>query len=383
MQDSLETALLPQYEATPTSTLDTDTSTCLVTVIVPTFREVENLPILVPQVANHLADAGISFEIVVVDDNSQDGTDAACAKLAASFPLRLLVRTQDRGLSSAVLHGMRHARGSLFVVMDADLSHPPEKVPDLVKALQTDGADFVIGSRYTPGGGTDENWGLFRWLNSKFATLLAWPLTSTHDPMAGFFAIRRATFEAAAPLDPIGYKIGLELIVKCRCQAIKEVPISFRDRVLGQSKLNFKEQLNYLRHLKRLYDFRFGAWAQLFQFICVGSTGMIVDMLVFALLLLFLPETLARGFAIWTAMTWNFFPNRKVTFSQGRARSIGMQYVLFCMSCTLGSVVSWLTWYALYTAIPMFDGHPLLAAPAGIVTGTAFNFLLSKHLVFK
>src|SRR5262249_50588976 len=153
-------------------------------------------------------------------------------------------------------------RGSIFVVMDADLSHPPERLPDLVTTLQSEGTDFVIGSRYVPGGGTDENWGLFRWLNSKFATLLAWPLTSTHDPMAGFFAIRRSTFESAAPLDPIGYKIGLELIVKCRCRTIKEVPIRFRDRMLGKSKLSLKEQLNYLRHLRRLYDFRFGGWAQ-------------------------------------------------------------------------------------------------------------------------
>src|SRR5262245_32425264 len=153
---------LAYHQAKDARIVDTESSACLVTVIIPTFHEVENIPILVPQVAKALGDAGISHEIVIVDDNSQDGTEAACQGLASTFPVRLEVRTQERGLSSAVLHGMRMARGAIFVVMDADLSHPPERLPDLVNILQSEGTDFVIGSRYVPGGGTDENWGLFR-----------------------------------------------------------------------------------------------------------------------------------------------------------------------------------------------------------------------------
>src|SRR5262245_6904119 len=296
-------------------------SSVAVSVIVPTYREAQNLPVLVPRVAAALAQAQYSFEIVIVDDNSPDATPQVCAELAKQFPVRLEVRTSERGLSSAVVHGMRLARGDTLVVMDADLSHPPEKIPELVQTLHA-GADFVIGSRYVRGGATAEGWGLFRWLNSKVATLLAWPLTSARDPMAGFFALRRTTFEAADNLDPIGYKIALELLIKCRCKAVREVPIYFENRLHGSSKLSFKEQINYLRHLKRLYEFKFGDFARLLQFLIVGGTGMIVDLAFYVLLLSWLPLGVARGLAIWVAMTWNFWLNRRITFSFARTRAI-------------------------------------------------------------
>lgn len=229
-----------------------------VSVIVPTYREAENLPVLVPRVAAALEQASLRGEIIVVDDNSPDATEQVCSQLAAQYPVRLEVRKHDRGLSSAVLHGMRLATGEVLVVMDADLSHPPESIPELVRVLKADDTDFVIGSRYVRGGSTADDWGLFRWLNSKVATLLAWPLTSVSDPMAGFFAIRRSLFETGTHLDPIGYKIALELIVKCHCKYVREVPIAFTNRLHGESKLTFKEQVNYIRHLKRLYGYKIG-----------------------------------------------------------------------------------------------------------------------------
>lgn len=225
-------------------------------IIVPTYKEAENLPVLVPRLGAMLRDARIRGEILVVDDESGDGTAEACSRLAAEHPLRLLVRRGERGLSGAVLRGLAEAKGALLVVMDADLSHPPEAVPGLVAALSEPGVDFVVGSRYVPGASTDERWGFFRWINSKVATLLARPLTKVRDPMSGFFALRRETLGRAAPLSPIGYKIGLELIVKCGCRAVREVPIHFRDRLHGRSKLGLREQLRYLRHLARLYRFR-------------------------------------------------------------------------------------------------------------------------------
>jgi dolichol-phosphate mannosyltransferase len=151
---------------------------------------------------------------------------------------------------------MRAAQGDVLVVMDADLSHPPEKIPDLVAAIRSGAADFAIGSRYIAGGGLGAEWGFFRWLNSRCATLLARPLTSVRDPLAGFFAMSRATFAAGAPFDPIGFKIGLELIVKCGCRRIEETPITFEARHAGHSKMTFREQLNYLRHLRRLYYYK-------------------------------------------------------------------------------------------------------------------------------
>ncbi len=231
---------------------------CDVSVIVPTYREAENLPLLVPQVAEALERAGLRGEIVVVDDDSPDDTVPACKELAVDHPLRLLVRHGERGLAGAVLYGMRQARGDVLVVMDADLSHPPEAIPALVDAVRTGAADFAIGSRYVAGGSTDADWGVFRRLNSLAATLLARPLTRARDPLAGFFAIRRARVEGGGPYDAVGFKVGLELLVKCRCRRVKEVPITFHDRRRGASKLTLREQINYLRHLARLYAFRWG-----------------------------------------------------------------------------------------------------------------------------
>ncbi len=225
-----------------------------VSIIVPTYREEANLRPLVDRVGGVMDSAGPSYEMLIVDDDSRDGTDAAVRELAERYPVRLIVRTGRRDLSLAVLDGLRQARGRFLLVMDADLSHPPEQIPQLIKALEQPPTDFVIGSRYVSGGQTEEGWGVLRRLNSWAATLLCRPLVGrVTDPMAGFFALRREAFEQADPLDPIGYKIGLELMCRCDCRHVAEVPITFHNRVRGHSKLNFEQQARYLVHLDRLY----------------------------------------------------------------------------------------------------------------------------------
>jgi dolichol-phosphate mannosyltransferase len=227
-----------------------------ISIVVPTFREAESLPSLIERVALLRERAGLELELLIVDDDSRDGTEALIA--ARSEPwLQLFVRREDRGLSQAVLFGLERARGEALVVMDADLSHPPEVIPDMLAALRA-GADFVLGSRYVSGGTTAEGWGLFRFLNSKVATYLARPLTSVSDPMSGFFALPRSVFTRAESPSPLGYKIGLELLVRCRCRNVREVPIHFANREHGESKLTLRQQMLYLRHLARLYRFRFG-----------------------------------------------------------------------------------------------------------------------------
>ena len=142
--------------------------------------------------------------------------------------VQIIVRTEGRGLSQAVLAGLRRARGEVLVCMDADLSHPPEALTPMLHKLRS-GADFVVGSRYVEGGSTSHDWGFLRWINSRAATMLALPLTTVRDPMSGFFALRRSTFEAGRDFNPVGYKIGLELIVKCGCERVVEVPIHFEN----------------------------------------------------------------------------------------------------------------------------------------------------------
>lgn len=226
-----------------------------ISIVVPTYREADNLAELMARIHAALSSSEACFEVIIVDDDSGDGTIEICAELAQRYPIRLETRKNQRGLATAVLHGLRRATGEILVVMDADLSHPPESLPNLVHAIR-DGAEMAIGSRYVPGGDTDDQWGFFRWLNSRVATLLARPLTRIKDPMAGFFAVRRSTLSNATSLDPIGYKIGLEILVKCRCCAVKELPIRFADRARGDSKMDLSEQWKYLAHLKRLYAYK-------------------------------------------------------------------------------------------------------------------------------
>ncbi len=245
-----------------------------VSVVVPTLNEAQNLRLLVPRVAAALV--GRSYEIVIVDDNSQDDTRAVCADLALHYPLTLHVREHAKdGLSGAVLAGFGRARGDVLVVMDADLQHPPERLPALIEPLGRDEADFVLGSRHAPGGTIAERWGLFRRLNSRVATLLARPFAGrqTTDPMSGFFALRRTTLEGARRLTPLGYKIGLELMCKCRVRRVKEIPIHFTARQHGRSKLTLAQQFRYLEHLSRLYDFTFPRLSPVVKFLIATACG--------------------------------------------------------------------------------------------------------------
>lgn len=225
-----------------------------VSVIVPTFREEPNLAPLVAAIAATREAHGLDLDVWIMDDQSGDGSRERVAALNTDW-VRFIERDGERGLSPAVVEGIERSHGESIVVMDADLSHPAAAIPDMLAAL-AGGADFAVGSRYVPGGSTDDEWGPFRWVNSRVATLLARPLVRLSDPMSGFFALRRDRL-GDVPLNPVGYKIGLEIIVKCRMRRIAEIPIHFADRSAGESKLTFKQQALYLEHLRRLYAFRF------------------------------------------------------------------------------------------------------------------------------
>jgi dolichol-phosphate mannosyltransferase len=178
--------------------------------------------------------------------------------------------------------------------MDADLQHPPERISDLLAPLETGESDFTLGSRYAAGGSTQSTWSIFRRLNSKAATLLARPFAGdTRDPMSGFFALRRETFQRARHLTPLGYKIGLELICKCSVQRPLEIPIHFATRHAGRSKLNVRQQFKYLEHLSRLYDFFFPRSAPVIKFLIATACAWIVG---FAVYLVALAKSRADGF---------------------------------------------------------------------------------------
>jgi dolichol-phosphate mannosyltransferase len=351
-----------------------------VDVVVPTFKEALNIPLLVERLAIVKASDVPHLHLTIVDDNSRDGTDEAVKGLNLSW-VSLIVRTTDRGLSPAVLEGMRRTSGDVIIVMDADLSHPPEAIPKMLDDL-SNGSEFVVGSRYVEGGVTDDNWGLFRWLNSRVATLFARPFTRIKDPMSGFFALRRDTYSRADFLNPIGYKIGLELLVKCRCSRISEVPIAFTDRVHGESKLSFKEQLRYIQHIRRLFLYKYGAWSEVLQFMVVGASGALVNLIaVTALLHAGLSAGVSIAGAIVVSICTNFLLNRRFTFSHSKTGHLPTQFLRYVASVSFGAFVNYFVALLLLDMFPRFI--PQLASLGGIAVATVTNFVALKFLVFK
>lgn len=354
-----------------------------VSIVVPTYREEANLAELSNRLFAAVSEAQIRAELIIVDDNSGDGTIELCEELAKTYPIRLITRTDERGLATAVICGLQHAQGEFAVVMDADLSHPPLSVPCLLRPLQTDTADFVIGSRYVQGGTMDESWSLFRHANSRIAGWLARGLTPVRDPMAGFFAIRKVMLGDLSELNPCGYKIGLEVLVRCRCERVTEIPIHFEDRKHGESKLNLRAQWLYIQHLFRLYAFCFPELFRFATFAAVGTSGMLLDLAVFRSLLAALGLPAGRAIGIWTAMTWNYELNRRFTFHElAGPREFGT-YLQFCTACLLGAAISWVTSIGLVVWSETFSMRPVAAAMIGTAVAALANFSLCRLWVFR
>jgi dolichol-phosphate mannosyltransferase len=349
-------------------------------VIVPTYREVESLPHLLPRLLDTIRQLDVPAEVLIMDDQSNDGTVELVDQLGIS-EVRLCVREGKRGLSPAVVDGFRMARGKYLVCIDADLSHPPETIPTMLERLAA-GADFVIGSRYVPGGSTEADWGFFRQLNSSVATFLARPFTSVKDPMSGFIALTRERFNLAKDLNPIGYKIGLELLVKCGCQRVAEVPIHFANRAAGESKLSLKEQLRYIKHLRRLFVFKYPNWSYIIQFGFVGAVGTGVNLGVLTLVTaLGVPSTLAIAAGIIVSLYTNFLLNRRFTFGYSRYQAFWPQFAGFVAASALGAVVNYITTLMIHRSVPTMPIQ--IAAVIGVAFGMVFNYLSSRYMVFR
>ena len=207
-----------------------------VSIVVPTRNEADNIAILVSEIL----DQGVALqEILFVDGDSKDGTQTVIRSLSPPGPIRLIEQDHaERGLAAAIIAGARAASGDLLLVMDADLSHPPERIGDLLGPLQAGTADMVIGSRYVKGGSTPA-WPLWRRMLSRSGAALAYPLTRVHDSMSGFFAISRTRLLEMAPAT-IGFKIAFETVLRGRPNLrVLEIPIAFHDRTRGKSKMSF------------------------------------------------------------------------------------------------------------------------------------------------
>jgi dolichol-phosphate mannosyltransferase len=370
----------------------------MLSVIVPTYNERENVRPLVEGVIAALKGLSESAELLFIDDDSPDGTadevrhvadelgvadgPVGSATAAGRLVVRAVVREDERDLAGAVQRGFKEARGDVIAVMDADLSHPPEVLPALLEAIRSGRADVAVASRRVKGGGVS-NWPMKRRVMSWGAGLLARPLVPVKDTTSGFFALTRECVEGVR-LRARGYKIGLEVLACGRYDLVEEVPYIFTDRRRGRSKLGGGVMLAYLVQLAALYRCRFPTLVRYLQFALVGAVGMLVDAAAFNVFFYYaglghLGQDagffLSQTASFLVAAVLNFVLNRAWTFREQGQRARLWMFVLVCAG---GFLVRSVFGMALVGAGAVAN----VALLAGIAVASVWNFLASRRWAF-
>jgi len=344
-----------------------------ISIIIPTYNERENLPVLIKRLNEALV--GYVYEFIVIDDDSPDGTWEEAQELSKKYPI-IAIKREEKGLSTAVIRGIQESNNDIIVVMDADLQHPPEKVPELIKQIDN-GADIAIGSRFVEGGSVGE-WSYSRLLVSKGAKFLATTLfrniRSIKDIESGFFAFKKKILNGVK-LEPVGYKILLEILVMANYQTVKEVGFEFQTRVHGESKLGFKNIFNYLHHLLSL-SWRTREIHRFIKFCIIGGIGAIVNILI----LYFLTENLevhyliSGAIGIEAGLLSNFALNKIWTFkdvqirgTKATAKALFKDHIVRSGGIIINIVVLWFL-----TSI--VEVHYLLSQVMGIFIAMMWNF---------
>ena len=366
----------------------------------PTYNESQNIHKMLSEVSRNLP-TSIESEIVVVDDNSPDGTAHIVEEFSKNskkigLSVKVIRRSGKQGLSSAILTGIQSARGETIVVMDSDFSHPPATIQKMIDELQNHQCDIVVASRYVKGGSV-KGWPLKRRLISKSATKIAQHGLGIKikDPMSGFFAFKRYIIKNIK-FDAIGYKMLLELLVKTKGTIVKEIPYSFTNRKLGSSKMDLSVGLDYVRSIWKLY--RYGKplrekekrtsvrfFSKAARFYTVGASGLLLNFMIsflFSGVLSNLWYLHATMIGIIFSITSNFFLNKIWTFEN---RTFGLrktvtQYFQFLGFSGLGAIVQLGLVYYLVDARHLEYTVSLLIAVAVASIG---NFLLNKKWTFK
>jgi dolichol-phosphate mannosyltransferase len=350
-----------------------------VSIIIPTYNEQDNIQPLVEKLNSSLKQ--YNYEIVFVDDNSRDGTAETINNLSSTYPVRLIERKNKRGLASAVVDGIKATRGEEVVVMDADLQHPPEVVPGLIQTLKDH--DLAVGSRYCKGGSPGE-WKYSRKVVSTVANLMALPLApGVKDRMSGFFAFRRQTVNPDS-LNPVGWKIGLEVIARGHYKAVTEVPYTFEPRQRGTSKLSRRIIWEYLKQLVQLYLNKF----QITNFMIVGGIGYIINIAVYSLLTLNMKSTqstfLGQHFYLapfvassLIAITSNYLLNKAWTFKGWKEKRMGgLRYLIMALATLL------LDMAFLALLVDWGGMQPIPAAALAILIVFIVRFLIARKWIW-
>ncbi len=362
-------------------------------VISPTLNEAENVPRLVEQLSLALRD--IDHEILIVDDNSPDLTWRVSQDISATNPrVRTLRRTQNPGLSAAVIEGFSAAHGDVLACIDADLQHDPSILPRMLDEFQK-GADVAVGSRHVDGGSTGE-WGRWRRLESWLATRMARLLLGIRlkDPMSGYFLLAREDFDGVKDgLNGEGFKILLEILSGLQTSKVKEVPYTFRPRSKGESKLSSRVILQYFRQVWRLCSSSRHHSIRFLKFAIVGGIGVLINLVVMALLLklIRIDDWRASAIASMAANVQNYALHRVWPIVAGARKSLlgPAGYFSYLLMSAAGLVVTTVS----YGGIRWSLVHvPLLsygaAAPVfyaamacqfvAILLGIRFNYALNR-----
>jgi dolichol-phosphate mannosyltransferase len=359
----------------------------MISVVIPTYNEAAAIEETLRRAAAALRRASEDFELLVVDDASADGTAERADSLAGEIPVCVLRRPGRLGLATAVLDGWAIARGEVLGVIDADLQHPPEVLTGLVQAIRKDGADLAIGSRYVPGGGTsDWTWKrrmISRTATHMAATVLPLKLAAVGDPMSGVFLVRASAL-SGAHLNPLGYKILLEVLAKAHYRKLVEVPYIFQERERGSSKLGPRQYLEYLLHLARL-AVTTGQLQAGIRYALVALVGALIDVALFVWLVARgrWPAVGAAPAAIAVALSSNFLGNDFFTFfpprspvPRGRFLARASRYGRVCLP---GAILNFLVTLALLS-----QGAGVLAsAVTGIVAGGGLNLLFNIPSIWR
>ena len=368
-----------------------------VSIVSPTYNEAENVPRLVHEVGNVLT--GIDYELVIADDDSPDRTWAVAKGLATkNSRIRVLRRTSDRGLSSAVIEGFLSSSGDYVGVIDADLQHDPAILLQLIAALDA-GAEIAVGSRYVEGGGIG-TWNTSRRFQSWVATKLAQTFLGVEltDPMSGYFILRRDDFNRIhEQLDSSGFKILLEIIARLAPSRLEEVPYTFRVRVAGQSKLSSKVVLQYLGQLWKLSSVSRYMPVRFIKFALVGGSGTLVNLCAFLGLseLLGLRDWRISALATLLANLTNYVFNNAWTFMDRRHSgwSLLRGYGSYLAFSLVGLSASTLTFAGLspahgnyvHSLQPARESYVLALAfqLIAILVGTVFNYGLTSRFTWR
>lgn len=349
--------------------------------VIPTYNERENIPRLLELIEEEFQQHSIEGEVIVVDDNSPDGTGALVESLRAQYPnLTVIHRKGKNGLTSAVMAGFAAARGDILGVMDADLSHPVGKLHEMLACFPDESTDIVIGSRYVSGGRI-EGWNLYRKVLSKGATLLGRVFVSTSDPMTGYFLVRKELIEGKH-IDAKGFKILLEILIKTECRDIVEVPITFTNRTAGKSKAGLREIFFYLRNLAGYLPYRKSVVVEFFKFAVVGLAGTVVNLSVLYLLTEYVGMyyLVSAMFAFLVAVTSNFILNKLWTFRESLNAGLSRKYTRFVL---VGTIALSVNVVFLYLLTEFLGFHYLVSQIISIGLALVINFVGNKIWTFR